>query len=332
MNTYPSSPLSYDLEEGSKTGLPAKNRLGAFGWRRTINDTYFDLQVSFVQPQSFFGSLNQVGLDQMGVSYYHANTVHYKRELITSPDPEQSVLITFPISGKVSFSQHKRDLTSGPGAFFIELSHLPYEFYHNKEASLYVIKIPLSLLTSQVSQIEREFARSLSLESGVGRLLFFQITHIINTINQYELTDIERHVLEQQLLNLLVLHLSSPTEALMSSNTDVKSTHLKRIESYVYRNLHNPDLSPATVAKACHVSVRYLHKLFKEAPYSYSEWVKSMRLKQAHQLLRSQPFLSIYEIAQKVGYGDQSYFSRIYKKHFGYSPKDTIYKQWPQKA
>ena len=107
MNTYPSSPLSYDLEEGSKTGLPAKDRLGAFGWRRTINDTYFDLQV---------------GLDQIGVSYYHANTVHYKRELITSPDPEQSVLITFPISGKVSFSQHKRDLTSGPGAFFIELS------------------------------------------------------------------------------------------------------------------------------------------------------------------------------------------------------------------
>lgn len=62
MNTYPSLPLSYDLEEGSKTGLPAKDRLGAFGWRRTINDTYFDLQVSFVQPQSFFGSLNQVGL------------------------------------------------------------------------------------------------------------------------------------------------------------------------------------------------------------------------------------------------------------------------------
>ena len=327
MNAYPSLPTSYDLRQGHESELLIPNdKVGALGWQRIINDTYFDLQVSFLQPQSFFGSLEHVKLNQVGVSYYHANTVHYKRNLITNPDPTESVLITFPISGKVNFNQHKRELISGPGAFFIELSHLPYEFYHSKAASLYVIKTPLSLLSSQISHIEREFARSLSLETGVGRLLFFQITHIINTINRYELTDLERHVLEQQLLNLLVLHLSSPTESLISTNTDMQSAHLKRIESYVYRNLHNSDLSPTAVAKACHVSVRYLHKLFVNLPYSYSDWVKSLRLKQAHQLLKSHPFSSIQEVAQQVGYSDQSYFSRIYKKHFGYPPKDTIYK------
>ena len=327
MNAYPSLPASNDLRPGHDSELSTPNdKVGALGWQHIINETYFDLKVSFSQPKSFYGSLNHTKLNQVGVSYYHANTVHYKRDLITTTDPTESVLITFPISGKVNFKQNKRNLRSGPGAFFLELSHLPYEFYHSKEASLYVIKIPLSLLSSQVSHIEREFARNLSLDTGVGRLLFFQITHIINTINQYKLTDLERHILEQQLLNLLVIHLSSPTEAFLNTNVDVQSVQLKRLESYVYRNLSNPDLSPTTVAKACHISVRHLHKLFTKLPYSYSEWVKSLRLRQAHQLLKSHPFYSIQEIAQQVGYSDQSYFSRIYKKHFGYPPKDTIYK------
>ncbi|WP_201546463.1 AraC family transcriptional regulator [Psychrobacter immobilis] len=28
-------------------------------------------------------------------------------------------------------------------------------------------------------------------------------------------------------------------------------------------------------------------------------------------------------MAHRVGYGDQGYFARIYKQHFGYSPRDT---------
>ncbi|WP_198335840.1 helix-turn-helix domain-containing protein [Psychrobacter celer] len=29
------------------------------------------------------------------------------------------------------------------------------------------------------------------------------------------------------------------------------------------------------------------------------------------------------EVTHRVGYGDQSYFSRIYKQYFGYPPQDT---------
>ena len=315
--------------------ISAPQTLDAFDWKRTINDTYFDLNVSFRQPSQFSGYLQHAKLLDIGVSHYYANTVHYKRSLVSNQcsdgikdadsnkNSNDSILITFPVTGSVHFIQKNRQLTSSAGQFFIELSHLPYEFYHLQVASLYVIKVPLTLLTPQMGTIERQFARSLTIDEGAGRLLVFQIRQILELIEHHQLADLEVKILEQQLLNLIVLTLSAPKEVMMSSSSSIQSVHLKRIEHYVYLHLENPALTPAMVAAACHISVRYLHKLFAELPYSFSEWVKELRLKQANHILKTKSYVTIDEVAHRVGYGDQGYFARIYKQHFGYTPRDT---------
>ena len=314
--------------------LSAPQTLDAFDWKRTINDTYFDLNVSFRQPSQFSGYLQHAKLLDIGVSHYHANTVHYKRSLVSNQcsdgikdtdnnkNSNDSILITFPVTGSVHFIQKNRQLTSNPGQFFIELSNLPYEFYHLQVASLYVIKVPLALLTPQMGSIERQFARSLSIDEGASRLLVFQIRQILELIQQHQLAASEVKILEQQLLNLIVLTLSAPKEV-MSTSSSIQSVHLKRIEHYVYLHLENTALTPALVATACHIFTRYLHKLFADLPYSFSEWVKELRLKKANHILKTKSYVTIDEVAHRVGYGDQGYFARIYKQHFGYTPRDT---------
>lgn len=47
----------------------------------------------------------------------------------------------------------------------------------------------------------------------------------------------------------------------------------------------------------------------------------SLKMKEACKLLRSTN-LYIYEVAQQLGYQDQYYFSRIFKKVVGISPKE----------
>ncbi|WP_201553842.1 AraC family transcriptional regulator [Psychrobacter immobilis] len=318
--------MNKNLLSPSGLEMPATDSmqtLGAFDWKHTINETYFDLDVSFRQPNKFSGFLQHAKLLEIGVSHYHANTVHYNRGRQSSGYIDDSILITFPMTGDVRFTQKGRQLTSKPGQFFIELSSLPYEFYHLHEASLYVIKVPLALLTPQMGTIERQFARSLSIDEGAGRLLVFQIGQILALIHNSQLGDLEIKILEQQLLNLIVLTLSAPKEVMMSTSSSIQSVHLKRIENYVYLHLENSALTPAMVAAACHISVRYLHKLFSKLPYSFSEWVKELRLKQANHILKTKSYVTIDEVAHRVGYADQGYFSRIYKQHFGYSPRDT---------
>jgi hypothetical protein len=84
--------------------------LDAFDWKLTISDTYFDLDVSFRQPNHVFWLLaTRQAFGYVGVSHYHANTVHYNRSLVAislvtgNTVADDSILITFPVKGERSF-------------------------------------------------------------------------------------------------------------------------------------------------------------------------------------------------------------------------------------
>lgn len=54
---------------------------------------------------------------------------------------------------------------------------------------------------------------------------------------------------------------------------------------------------------------------------SVNEFIKSIRLKRAYQLLELQSY-AVYEVAMMVGFNDQKYFSKEFKKCFGQSPSE----------
>ena len=51
------------------------------------------------------------------------------------------------------------------------------------------------------------------------------------------------------------------------------------------------------------------------------EMITKTRLRHAHYMLKSNPHLRIIEIASQCGFSDSSYFCKMYKKHYGNSPK-----------
>lgn len=63
------------------------------------------------------------------------------------------------------------------------------------------------------------------------------------------------------------------------------------------------------------------HRLQRKFGFSYSEYVGRLRVEQAKRLLRRTQ-LSASEIARRVGIGDQSYFSKVFKRHEGVSPSE----------
>ncbi|UKS28891.1 helix-turn-helix domain-containing protein [Paenibacillus sp. HWE-109] len=62
-------------------------------------------------------------------------------------------------------------------------------------------------------------------------------------------------------------------------------------------------------------------RLFKEKfGKGVIEYVTELRLNEAKQLMRDQPDLSLREIAFRVGYKNETYFSNLFKKHMGVAP------------
>lgn len=81
-------------------------------------------------------------------------------------------------------------------------------------------------------------------------------------------------------------------------------------------------LGVGDVAEALGLSKNYFGQLFKsETGSTVSEYLNLLRIDQAKKLLR-QTNLKIYEIAYKIGFSDHFYFSIVFKKLVGISPKE----------
>ncbi|MDF2961965.1 MAG: AraC family transcriptional regulator [Paenibacillus sp.] len=76
------------------------------------------------------------------------------------------------------------------------------------------------------------------------------------------------------------------------------------------------------IADSVHLSQYYFSRIFKRSTgYSVLEYINKYRLTRSKQLLASSK-LGTGEIAQRVGFCSQSYFTKIFKTHEGMTPKD----------
>jgi len=91
----------------------------------------------------------------------------------------------------------------------------------------------------------------------------------------------------------------------------------------IARNYH-ADLSIERIAKELHYSKNYFGQLFKqEMGMSVNEYINQVRVQKAKALLLDGQ-LRIGQIAEMVGFSDQQYFSRIFKKIVGCMPSEYI--------
>jgi two-component system response regulator YesN len=103
-----------------------------------------------------------------------------------------------------------------------------------------------------------------------------------------------------------------------------KLTRYKGIihEAVLYIKKHyREEIKLEEAAKAVYVTPNYLSRVFKEeTEQSFTEFVNKYRVKKAKQYLQ-QNGIRIYEVASMVGYNDYRYFTHIFKKYTGLTPK-----------
>lgn len=119
---------------------------------------------------------------------------------------------------------------------------------------------------------------------------------------------------------LLLDHLLRELLILMGEpNSKQYNKHLIRIMNYIERH-YSEDLRLSALSERCFLSQSYIARLFREElSCKPSEYINRVRVSAARTML-SQTNLSITEIADKVGYSDVYYFSRIFKQITGSSP------------
>jgi AraC family transcriptional activator of tynA and feaB len=94
------------------------------------------------------------------------------------------------------------------------------------------------------------------------------------------------------------------------------------IGRYVRNHLQDPQLGPASIARAYAISVRTLHSLFEDADTSVSGLVRAERLARCREDLRQPNGGSVTDIAFRWGFCDAAHFSRVFKREFNATPSE----------
>lgn len=91
--------------------------------------------------------------------------------------------------------------------------------------------------------------------------------------------------------------------------------------NYIKKNYHH-DISLTQLAEIVQISPSYLSSQFKkELGLSFVDYMNKVRIDEAKEILANTYFKS-YEVAEQVGFSDESYFSRMFKRYTGMRPNE----------
>jgi AraC-like DNA-binding protein len=97
---------------------------------------------------------------------------------------------------------------------------------------------------------------------------------------------------------------------------------LMRILVFIDRHLGEAGLTPARIAAAHHISVRYLYKLFEGQAQGVSELVRQRRLERCRADLQDPALadMPVSAIARRWGLTDDAHFNRAFRRAYGEAP------------
>lgn len=171
--------------------------------------------------------------------------------------------------------------------------------------------IPLVLLTAK-SSIEEQI-KGIRLEADAFIVKPFNLEYLLETI---------RNLLKNRAR--LRDHYSSelPQEARLNTGKKIDRKFISEFTSIVEGNISNEKFSVEDICREIGVSRVQLYRKVKALlDYNVNDYILTTRMQKAKFLLTSEN-LSISEVACKVGFSSQAYFSTVFKSKFQLTPSE----------
>jgi len=109
-----------------------------------------------------------------------------------------------------------------------------------------------------------------------------------------------------------------------TDETSMQNKHITAIVRYMYKHVKE-ELTLDDLAREFELSKSYMNVIFKEhTKHAPIEFFIGIKMQEACKLLKSTG-MYIKEVSAELGYDDPYYFSRIFKKFVGMSPKNYKY-------
>ena len=105
--------------------------------------------------------------------------------------------------------------------------------------------------------------------------------------------------------------------------TSFRGEFIEQAEAFILENFSNEQFGVSELADLMHMSrSNLLRKVKKQTDLSVSQFIRLIRLQKGMELLE-QTELTVSEISYQVGFGNNSYFIKCFREHYGRSPGEV---------
>ena len=293
------------------------------GWRDLIGEVYAPLDIDIPTRADFFGRICRSTLGDIDLTEVQADCESARRTMRhIAQDRCESYLYLLVRSGEINVVQFNRDCTIGAGDFTLVHLNSPYLFRHKARVEKLGVKIPGPMLQSRTSQLAQHCAVPRRASKGLSGLAASYTNSLCNESNS--ISDELAYRLSTTTSDLLGLLFASTELVALPDDSVVRAALRRRCKAYIEARWADPDLSPASIASALGISVRYLHQCFASGDMTVMEYLRLQRLRRCRSDL-SDPncdLVAISEIAQRNGFRNTCHFNEVFKAEFGLTPRD----------
>jgi AraC-like DNA-binding protein/mannose-6-phosphate isomerase-like protein (cupin superfamily) len=290
-------------------------------WRDIIDRTIAPMDVRFPgglheREQIVTGHVGVLNIAswESGPGEVTHTTAHARRS-----DPDVFHLFVHG-QGRVVGEQAGRQAELDPGDVTLVDTSLPFRCIH-EVSDVVCLTIPWTLLPAAQQSPDTVAGVLIGGVAGPGALLSSLVRQLPGHLEGVDGQEGFR-------VGTALVDLLSATLAVSNGTPDHQVTDwarrslVQRILAYIEDRLADPELSPATVAEAHHISVRYLHKLFAAQDRTVAAFIRSRRLERSRRdlldpALRARP---VSAIAARHGFTEPAHFSRAFRAAYGRPP------------
>jgi AraC-like DNA-binding protein len=223
-------------------------------------------------------------------------------------------------TGQLHISQGKEDAELGAGdAYLVNLAD-PLSYKRTSGDTIIV-----GIQQSDISRIAPNF------EDVTGRVIpksnpaLSFLNGYINIIGVFDNPPddpVLEYVIGNHVRDLLGFLLKPGRDTSAAARSAAHAARIRFIKRDIVLRLRRHDLSVSEIASIHKLSPRHLHRLFESEGLTVSGFILEQRLQHIHKELESSTLsgTTISDLAFSNGFGDPSYFNRVFRQRFGYTP------------
>ncbi len=309
------------LETFSTSEQPQHRRLDY--WNDLTGSAFTPLVTDPVDRRAFIGRLTRMQVGDIRVSEARSEpaTVHHLRQHVARAR-EALFMLCLQLDGVSINRQQGREAVLRYGDFHLLDSMRPYQVIFEQSNRMLVLSIPQQELARRMANPEGVVGVPMSGRSGISGLLSSLLCGFWQQRRNGDDRFLSPHFSEA-VLDLIASAYASHTHAAPVCSS-VAIARREQIRSHIELHLHDPALTPGSVATAIHLSPRRLHQLFESDGETVGSYILRRRLEECVRAIAdaAQRGRTVTEIAFLHGFNNASHFGRVFRERFGLTPSE----------